>query len=99
RAEGWMSARVEGPAQSEEARRVLIAACPAYGSDSSERREPIHRAPFSRLHGRQSIWQFSADVLPPFDQGVMWSAPISSIGKTISPSRLFGVRQRVLLKH
>lgn len=36
---------------------------------------------FRRLHSRQSIWQFSAMVLPPSRQGVMWSASICSISK------------------
>ena len=34
---------------------------------------------FLLLHSMQSIWQFSATVFPPFAQGVMWSASISSI--------------------
>ena len=33
------------------------------------------------LQSAQSIWQFSATVLPPFAHGVMWSACISSMAK------------------
>lgn len=58
-----------------------------------------HKSPLSRLHGRQSIWQFSAMVLPPLDHGTMWSPCISPMSNTCRPSSLPGVRQRVPLAH
>lgn len=51
-----------------------------------DRREydTTHQAlPFRRLQSAQSIWQFSAVVLPPFDHGVMWSACICSIANVL----------------
>ena len=36
-------------------------------------------ADFSLLHFLQSIWQLSSLVLPPSDQGVIWSASLSLI--------------------
>ena len=37
----------------------------------SRRRAQAYRPPLYRLHGTQSIWQFSATVLPPLDHGWM----------------------------
>ena len=67
------------------------------------RREPwraaLHLPPFWRLHGKQSIWQLAASVLPPLDHGVMWSASIPVRSKTFLPSEFPAVRQWVLLAH
>ena len=41
----------------------------------------VHTSLLRRLQSAHSIWQFSATVLPPFAQGVMWSACISSMAK------------------
>jgi hypothetical protein len=35
-------------------------------------------ADLSLLHFRQSIWQLSSTVRPPFDQGMIWSPCMSS---------------------
>ena len=42
-------------------------------------RVKIQMPHFLRLQSAHSIWQFSATVRPPFDQGFMWSACMSSI--------------------
>ena len=39
----------------------------------------VHTSLLRRLQSAHSIWQFSATVLPPFAQVVMWSACISSM--------------------
>ena len=39
----------------------------------------VHFAPLVKLQVEQSIWQLSGVVCPPFDQGLMWSAFISSM--------------------
>ena len=38
-----------------------------------------HASLLRRLQSAQSIWQFSAVILPPLAHGVMWSACICSI--------------------
>ncbi len=50
-------------------------------------------APLERLQSRQSIWQLSGMVCPPFDHGFMWSACISSSSKCQTPARQHRVRQ------
>ena len=43
----------------------------APGAPGARRRAQAYRPPLYRLHGTQSIWQFSATVLPPLDHGWM----------------------------
>ena len=43
----------------------------------------FHLLLFRLLQSLQSIWQLSGVVCPPCDQGVIWSASISSISKCL----------------
>ena len=47
--------------------------------EKCEGRQKLYFAPLVKLQVEQSIWQLSGVVCPPFDQGLMWSAFISSM--------------------